>query len=173
MNTQNINSTRFNNPVFKQKTTIMDFRNIVFICALFLFGIGAQAQTSNSFKDARLFTKPTKVVSISQSKADTLKNLSNLYTAADTMRLTLFFDLTSVNNLDSIKIKLGSTLNGSNLLNTTIGYDQTTGLPAGMTYSRNGNYFTIQLGEYGYLKKYYAEIEVSDISGNLITKTLK
>ena len=52
------------------------------------------------------------------------------------------------NNVSVIQVTLGSTEGGSNLLIYNFNYDQKTGLPIGLAYSRNGANINLTLGNY-------------------------
>lgn len=145
------------------------------ICLAFfsLVSYTSNAQTANSFLDARVLFKPLHPVTISTAKADTLSNFKTIYSATDTMDLSLLFDLQKITNIDSIKVQLGTSAGNYNLVNQKIGYDQLTGLPAGISYKRNGSHFIIGLGNHLYFKTYHAKIEIQDLSGNTISKTIK
>lgn len=61
---------------------------------------------------------------------------------------------------DQLEIKLGTSSNGSQLLNHTFDYDVTTGLPAYWTYSRNGNTVTLGVGTYSEQNIYFGSVRV-------------
>ncbi len=59
-----------------------------------------------------------------------------------------FVLLPDTNNLEAVEIQLGSSEGDSNLVHYTFGYDVTTGLPAGYSWSREGLKLFLNVGTF-------------------------
>jgi hypothetical protein len=63
------------------------------------------------------------------------------------MNATLTVELADTISVMELEVQLGSRESLSDLFSYSFMYDQTTGLPQGMSYSRQGNQVTLGLGE--------------------------
>jgi hypothetical protein len=69
--------------------------------------------------------------------------------------------------INKIHVKIGSEENLSDILNYTFIFDVTNGLPIGLAYLRDGNRVKLQLFETEISDRYFYEVILEDILGNL------
>jgi hypothetical protein len=115
---------------------------------LFLSARFAQAQSPPSF-----------TLGVSQLAQPTMNLLDTIWAK------TYHFTLTDTNNISKIHIKMGTTLSGSEVFSYVFDYDQTTNLPIGFHYARNGMEITLKVSGYSY-GYYYYEAKLEDGSQN-------
>ena len=66
----------------------------------------------------------------------------------DVVEGAMFITLTDTNQIDLIEVKVGSKEGQADLANQQFTYDQTAGLPTGMTWQRTGYRITLYLGSF-------------------------
>ncbi len=70
------------------------------------------------------------------------------------------------NDVTQIEMLVGSDDNTSELFSQIITYDQSSGLPTGVTYSRIGNEINIGMGTVTMLSAYHAKVRLKNSSNN-------
>jgi hypothetical protein len=70
-------------------------------------------------------------------------------------------------NISKIHVKIGSDENLSDILNYSFLFDNTIGLPIGLVYFREGNRIRLQIYETQTSDRYFYEVMLEDIFGNL------
>lgn len=70
------------------------------------------------------------------------------------------------NDVNQIEMLVGSDDNPAELFSQTLTYDQSSGLPTGVTYSRSGNEITIGMGTVTLLNAYHAKVRLKNSSNN-------
>ena len=101
---------------------------------------------------------PTFTFSVSQAAQPTLNILDTIYTK------TYHFDLNDTTTISKFHIKMGTTSGGSEVFSHVIDFDQTTNLPVGFNYSRDGMDVSLTVGAY-HLGFFYYEAKLEDTSG--------
>jgi len=97
--------------------------------------------------------------------------LENTYQSATNLLDTIWgkkyiVSLDDTNDVAKIHLKMGTTSGGGEVYSKTILYDQTSNLPIGFTYSREGDSIEIKAGGYSY-GFYYYEVKLEDDSSNV------
>jgi len=72
-------------------------------------------------------------------------------------------------NISKIHVKIGSDENLSDILNYSFLFDNTIGLPLGLVYFREENRIQLQIYETQTSDRYFYEVILEDIYGNLST----
>lgn len=70
------------------------------------------------------------------------------------------------NDVNQVEMLVGSNDNPAELFSQTVTYDQSSGLPTGVTYSRSGNEITIGMGTVTLLSAYHAKVRLKNSSNN-------
>ena len=68
-------------------------------------------------------------------------------------------------NLVAIEVGLGSTRDQTDLFQHEFTFDETTGLPSGLTYIRDGLTVTLSIGEHPQLDFYYGQVRTKNTNG--------
>lgn len=68
-------------------------------------------------------------------------------------------------NISRIKVKLGNELGEGDIFSETFDFDITSGLPAGMSYQREGTKVTLGLGTFTPLTSFYGEVSMKGSTG--------
>ncbi len=83
----------------------------------------------------------------------------------DVVEGTMFITLSDTNQIDLIEVKVGSKEGQADLANQQFTYDQTSGLPAGMSWQRIGNRITLSLGSFAYSDLQFGYVRLKNSSG--------
>ena len=83
----------------------------------------------------------------------------------DVVEGTMFITLTDTNQIDLIEVKVGSKEGQADLANQQFTYDQTSGLPAGMSWQRSGYRITLSLGSFAYSDLQFGYVRLKNSSG--------
>ncbi|MBK7682381.1 MAG: hypothetical protein KA347_08035 [Bacteroidia bacterium] len=83
----------------------------------------------------------------------------------DVVTGTMFITLTDTNQIDLVEVKVGSKEGHADLANHQFTYDQTSGLPAGMTWQRTGYRITISIGSFAYSDLQFGYVRLKNSSG--------
>ncbi|MBK7967009.1 MAG: hypothetical protein IPK10_18220 [Bacteroidetes bacterium] len=83
----------------------------------------------------------------------------------DVVEGTMFITLTDTNQIDLVEVKVGSKEGQADLANQQFTYDQTSGLPAGMSWQRLGYRVTISLGSFAYSDLQFGYVRLKNNSG--------
>jgi hypothetical protein len=83
----------------------------------------------------------------------------------DMVEGTMFITLADTNQIDLIEVKVGSKEGQANLTNHQFTYDQTSGLPAGMSWQRTGYRITLSLGSFAYSDLQFGYVRLKNNSG--------
>ncbi|MBK7681508.1 MAG: hypothetical protein KA347_01935 [Bacteroidia bacterium] len=83
----------------------------------------------------------------------------------DVVEGTMFITLTDTNQIDLIEVKVGSKEGQADLANHQFTFDQTSGLPAGMSWQRTGNRITLSLGSFAYSDLQFGYVRLKNSSG--------
>lgn len=83
----------------------------------------------------------------------------------DVVEGTMFITLTDTNQIDLIEVKVGSKEGQADLANQQFTYDQTSGLPAGMSWHRTGYRITLSLGSFAYSDLQFGYVRLKNSSG--------
>ena len=70
------------------------------------------------------------------------------------------------NDVNQIEMLVGSDDNAGELFSQIIAYDQLSGLPTSVSYSRSGNEITIGMGTVTLLNAYHAKVRLKNSSNN-------
>lgn len=80
---------------------------------------------------------------------------------------TYIVSLSDTVNIDSIEVKLGSSVGSNDLFAKTFEFDGASTNSDGTTYTRSGNTVRLYLGSFSGLNTYVAEVRLKDGAGNL------
>ncbi|MBP6511984.1 MAG: hypothetical protein KA347_04890 [Bacteroidia bacterium] len=83
----------------------------------------------------------------------------------DVVEGTMFITLTDTNQIDLIEVKVGSREGQADLANQQFTFDQTSGLPAGMSWQRSGYRITLSLGSFAYSDVQFGYVRLKNSSG--------
>lgn len=75
-------------------------------------------------------------------------------------------ELASSADVNSIKVRLGSTQNEFDLIDHVFEFDITSGLPSGFTFSRNGNSCILGIGLLDKPDTIFGEVSIEDSNGH-------
>ncbi len=127
----------------RDKIDKMNYRSILIILNL-LIGYIANGQELELVSYHQLVKKPINTILLSDF-SDTVS--SPLLELDDQVfELSLYCSVLDTNNIDSISLKLGTVLNGIDLLDTIIEWDPVS-LPSHMSYNRLGNFLQVGMAE--------------------------
>ena len=70
------------------------------------------------------------------------------------------------NDVNEIEMLIGTDDNASEMFSHIFTYDQTSGLPFGMSYSRTGNEINVGMGTVTFLNAYHAKVRLKNGSNN-------
>jgi hypothetical protein len=109
---------------------------------------------------------------ISDEVMDTLTDPFYLIQQEASLKIGLNLSLQDTTQMRFIHIKLGTTSGGSELIDQSFNYDGTN-MGAGLSYTRNYKYITLELGIHANTTNalYYAEVELEDVNGSKSTVT--
>jgi len=78
---------------------------------------------------------------------------------------TYYVILTDTNSISQIETGLGTTSGSTDVLNHTFNYDVSSGLPAGYSYTREGNKLILGIGTFTERNSYYGSVRIKNTSG--------
>jgi hypothetical protein len=78
----------------------------------------------------------------------------------------VFYVLLPDSNITNIELTLGSKSNLDDVFNNTFSFDQTSGLPSGLSWTRNGLQVYLGLGNLAMPLAYHARVRLKNTSGN-------
>ena len=125
-----------------------------------------KAQTVPSPTEAYVNLELINPTVIPDEVLDTLTNPMNIVSANDTLKISVSMLLEDTNVLNKIRIKLGTTLGGNDLLEQVFIFDDGN-LTLPQIYFREAEMVTIGLGEYLNAGIFYCEIVLEDVEQNL------
>ncbi len=99
-------------------------------------------------------------------KAQTVAPPLDSYVKNESGTVTVFVALPDSTTSSEIEVALGSKNNVGDLFSHTYTFDQTTGLPTGLTYSRQGTVVFLGAGTITLTDAYNVKIRLKDGSGN-------
>ena len=103
------------------------------------------------------------IFSIMSAKAQTPLD-ANLSISSNTGIFSLV--IPDSTNISEIELQIGSNANPSEVFEHTFVYDQTSGLPTGLSYSRDGVNITLGLGTLAPLNIYHVKTRLKNGSGS-------
>lgn len=97
---------------------------------------------------------------------DPVQNPTGHPFATDTARVSLVVEVADTANITVLHVKLGTSGGGSQLALQDFAFDVNTGLPAGMSYRREGNAVYLTLGSFSGFNAAYATVSTGNGSGS-------
>ncbi len=100
------------------------------------------------------------------SQAQTVAPPLDSYVSNTGGTVTVFVALPDSTTSSEIEVAIGSKNNNGDLFAYTYAFDQTSGLPSGLTYSREGTHLYLGAGAFTLPDAYNVKIRLKDGSGN-------
>ena len=94
-------------------------------------------------------------------------NLVGVDFSKDSIRVNAIINLSQTTGISKINVRLGNRIGENNLIKRDFVFDQTSNLPAEMSYRREGNVVYLCLGKFYGFSNVYVEVDVKDSSNKL------
>lgn len=129
----------------------------ILLAGFFFFNI-AQAQ-NNAIQHMDVTFENHAIQSVEINGSDTTINVTQQ------KEPKLFVVLSDTNNISSFTVKLGTTTGGSDIFQKTFEFDTEGTFQDGTSYTREGNYVRLNLGQLNSFTTYYAQVQAT-VNGN-------
>ena len=140
-------------------------KKYILLTIILIMGTIGYSQTLVPAVDLDLIVEPTVEQDIPDEVADTLTDPLFLLSIGDQVNLGVSFRLEDTLNVVSIGVKLGTTDGGSEIIQTTFQFDNSSP-GTGLFYSRTLDHVQLGLGVHGFESIMYCEIVLEDANGN-------
>jgi hypothetical protein len=137
-------------------------KSVIILVSLIIVSFNVNSQNSGP-SNLRLIQQLIIPISITKSTLDSIANPLNLLTPADSLKLSVSMSIPDLSNIETVHLKLGTSLGSSDLLALSFQVDGTN-LASQYTFVQNGNFVKVLLGVYP-KQDYYLEVYLVDSQG--------
>ncbi len=137
-------------------------KSVIILLSLIVVSFSVNSQVSGP-TNLQLTQELITPISITESTLDSIVNPLDMLTSADSLKLSASMSIPNSSNVETVHLKLGTTLGSSDLLSLSFLIDGTN-LPSQSTYVQSGNFLKVLVGIYP-KQDFYLEVYFEDSQG--------